>query len=111
MFPGVNPAQARQMMKKMGIRQTDYDAAQVIIKLPDKDLVFDNPSVSMVSMQGQDTFQINGEYTEVLPQATITDEDVSTVMEQTQCDEAEAKEALQNHNGDIAAAILSLSEQ
>ena len=64
MFPGVNPRQMQQMMRKMGIAQVDLPAQEVIIRLPDKELVFPNPSVAKVNMMGQETFQLTGEFVE-----------------------------------------------
>ena len=110
MMPGMNSRQAKQMMKKMGIAQTDLDAVQVIIRLKDKNLVINDPEVSKISMQGQDTFQVAGAIVEE-EGATfeVTDEDIETVMGQTQCSREEAKEALEKTEGDIAEAILHLS--
>ena len=64
MIPGMNPRKAAQMMKKMGIKQVDIEATQVIIKTADKDLIINNPSVQKVNMMGQETFQIAGELEE-----------------------------------------------
>ena len=110
MIPGVNPSQARQLMKKMGIQQTDLDAVQVIIKLPDKELVFSNPEVAVISMQGHKTFQLTGDYEERVPQTDINDADIQAVIDQTQCDKQTAVAMLTKHNGDIAAAILEITE-
>ena len=61
MFPGMNPKMMKQAMKKMGMKQEELNAKQVIIVLEDKELVFENPGVSKVNMMGQDTYQITGE--------------------------------------------------
>ena len=36
MIPGMNPKQMSKMMQKMGIKQEEIDAIEVIIKTPDK---------------------------------------------------------------------------
>ena len=113
MFPGMNPKKMQQMMKKMGIAQSEIDAKEVIIKLEDKELVFSNPNVSKVNMMGQQTFQLAGEYEErsLEPEKPeISEEDIKTVMEQANCNEEKAKQALEENNGDIAASILKLQE-
>ena len=112
MFPGVNPRQMQQMMRKMGIQQQEIEASEVIIKAEGKDIIITNPSVSKVNMMGQETFQISGEIHEREASTTpdISEEDVKTVMEQANIDEESAKKALEEANGDLAEAILSFSK-
>ncbi|MFH1641819.1 MAG: nascent polypeptide-associated complex protein [Nanoarchaeota archaeon] len=112
MIPGMNSRQAKMMMRKMGIQQQDIEATEVIIKTPEKDLVIKNPQVAKVNMMGQETFQISGEISEieVLSELEINNEDISTVMDQTGVDEEKAKESIKQHNGDLAAAIMSLKQ-
>jgi nascent polypeptide-associated complex subunit alpha len=52
---------------------------------------------------GQETFQITGEIEEL-----INEDDVKTVMEQANCSREKAIKALNDNNGDLASAILSL---
>ena len=113
MIPGVNPRQLKQMMRQMGMSQDDIECSEVIIKTNSgKSLVFSNPNVQKVTMQGQTSFQITGDYSEVEEtfEVKISDEDVTTVMEQAQVSKDEAMKALENSNGDIAEAIVNLSE-
>ncbi len=107
MFPGMNSRQAKQMMRRMGIKQEELDATQVIIKLQDKELVINEPSVSKVNMQGQETFQITGESREESRQA-YSEDDVKMVIEKTNKPADAVREALEKSNGDIAEAILEL---
>ena len=113
MFPGVNPRQMQQMMKKMGIQQVEIPATEVIIKTEDKDIIITNPQVSKVNMMGQETFQIVGEIHEQEHSSTpeISEEDVKTVMEQTSCSEEEAKKTLEETEGDLAETILKLKKE
>jgi nascent polypeptide-associated complex subunit alpha len=110
---GVNPKQVQQAMKRMGVSQEELPAKEVIIRLPDKDIIFSNPCVEKVRMMGQESFQISGEFEEkphdTMPE--ISDEDVRTVMQQTGVDEATARNAIDESKGDLAAAILLLSEK
>ena len=100
-------------MKRLGIKQEEIDAELVIIKTPEKDLVIKNPKVSKVNMMGQETFQIIGEITEVDKdnKIEINDDDMATVMEQTDCTKEEALQALEDSNGNLAEAILKLQNK
>lgn len=101
----------QQAMKRMGIQQEEIDASEVIIKCPDHNIVIKNPSVQKVNMMGQKSYQISGEESVESPDASpeISDDDVETVMEQTQSTQEEAMQALKETNGDIAEAILKLN--
>ncbi len=112
MFPGMNPRQMQQAMKKMGIRQESLEATQVIIRLPDRDLIFDQPEVAQVNMMGQNTYQIVGEPREELlsMQVDISDDDVQTVIDQTGVSKEVAYQAIEDAKGDLAEAILALQE-
>ncbi|KYK25728.1 nascent polypeptide-associated complex protein [Euryarchaeota archaeon SM23-78] len=112
MIPGMNPRQMRQAMKRMGIRQEEIDAKEVIIKLEDKEIVISNPSVSKVNMMGQETYQVIGEESvrEIDSTPEINEDDVKTVMEQTGASEEKAKKAIEECKGDLAEAILKLKK-
>ena len=113
MFPGMSPREMQKAMKRLGIKQEEIDAELVIIKTADKDLVIKSPHVSKVNMMGQETFQIIGDVTEVDKNESIgiNEDDITTVMEQTNCTKEEALEALQESNGNLAEAILSLQNK
>ena len=113
MFPGMNPRKMNQMMKKMGIQQVEIDATEVIIKTPEKEIVIQSPSVSKVNMMGQQTYQVVGEEHEraLSTEPEIGEDDIKTVMEQTGADEQKAREAIKEAKGDLAQAIMRLSEQ
>ncbi len=112
MMPGLNPRMMRQAMKRMGIQEQEIDAVQVIIKTPEKNLVFDRPHVSKINMMGQETYQIVGEPEEVEKDSTpdISEDDIETVVAQTGVSKQRAKEALEKNNGDIAQTILELQK-
>lgn len=112
MIPGVNPRQLKQMMKQMGMSQDDIDATQVLIKTNNQVYVFENPNVQKVSMQGQTTFQISGDYRieDLKVEVEISQDDITMVSEQTGVSKDIAKKALEKSNGDIAQAIIDLSE-
>jgi len=105
MFPGLNPKKMQAVMKQMGINQDEIDASRVVIEKPDGNIIIENPSVSKITIQGQETFQISGEITE----ETTSSEDIKTIIEKTSCTEEQARETLKQ-TGDLAEAILKLSE-
>jgi len=105
MIPGVNPKMLKQAMKKMGVKQEEIDAYEVIIKTNDGDYSIKNPEVMKVVMMGQESLQITGEMEKI---GAGKSDDVKLVMEQAKCSEDEARKALERSNGDIAQAILEL---
>jgi nascent polypeptide-associated complex subunit alpha len=110
MMPGMNPRQMQQMMQKMGMQQVDVPAEQVIVRLADKDIIFDNPQLVRVTVMGQQTYQLTGATREEKRGVTYvpSDEDVETVASQAGVSKEKAKDALVKSSGDIADAILSL---
>lgn len=111
MFPGVDPKQMQGMLKKMGISQEEIDASRVIIEKTDNSrIIIDNPSVTKIKMQGQETFQIAGDIYEESAEEEISEEDIKTVMEKAKVSEEIARETLEKNNGDLAETILELSE-
>ncbi|MEM4270619.1 MAG: nascent polypeptide-associated complex protein [Candidatus Pacearchaeota archaeon] len=97
------------MMKQLGINQQEIPAERVIIEGKDSRIVIENPSVSKIKFQGQETWQIIGESREEAKEQGISEEDIRTVMEKTGKSKKQAKEALEKAKGDLAEAILSLS--
>ena len=111
-MPGrLNPRQMNQMMRRLGINVKNIDNVErVVIQTDTKEYIFDDAEVTIMEAQGQKTFQIAGtpkvkERTE----ETLKD-DIKLVMEQTGKSEQEARKALKETHGDIAEAILKLSE-
>ncbi|MDW7727029.1 MAG: nascent polypeptide-associated complex protein [Candidatus Methanoperedens sp.] len=116
MFPGLggrgmNPKKMASMMKQMGIDINEVDnVEEVIIRTSDKDIVFKDAEVTIMDARGTKTYQVVGTPQEVLRDAIVPDEDIKLVMEQTSSSEEDARNALKESRGDIAAAILKLSE-
>jgi nascent polypeptide-associated complex subunit alpha len=121
----------KRMMKQMGINIEELDdVEQIIIRTSDKEIVFDDDvAVTIMTAQGQKTFQIVGnplvrERTEeskakAEPEAeeveveeeqeiTVPQEDIDLVCEQTGASPEEAKAALEACDGNPAEAILKL---
>ena len=116
----MNPREQKRMMQRMGMNMDSVgDVKQVIIRTADKDIVIDEPEVSILQVQGQKMYQvIGGQVSEQAPSqggATATaakpafsEEDVQLVADQTGKSLEKAKEALQECGGDLAKAILLL---
>ena len=107
-MPNINPRDMNKIMKRMGVKQEEIQATEVIIKANDKDIIIENPKVTKVNMLGQESFQISGEIVEK-EKELFSKEDVKTVMQQTDCKESEAIEALKETN-DLAEAIIKLKK-
>ena len=103
---GMSPKKLQQMMKQMGIDVEQLENVEkVIIQLSDKELIFEDVTVTVMKAQGTKNYQISGEPTE---RARINEEDVRLVTEQAGVSEADAREALAASDGDLAEAILKL---
>ncbi len=116
---GLNPSKMKQMMEQMGIDIEDIDAEEVVIKTPDEELVFSDAEVQLMDAQGQETYQVVGspesrergagggtesdEADEGIPQ-----DDIDLVAQRTGAGEEAAREALEETDGDLAAAVERL---
>jgi nascent polypeptide-associated complex subunit alpha len=132
---GMNPRKMQQMMKQMGIDVTEIDAESVTITTTDGEaLVFEAPEVTRMDAQGTQTYQIVGEPETraagsladdatdtadtadtaaaeddaVEDAAAIPEDDVDLVAAQAGVGAADAREALEAEDGDLAAAIARL---
>lgn len=110
----MNSRQLNQMMKRFGINVKNIDNVEkVVIQTDTKEYVFDTAEVTVMEAQGQKTFQIIGEpivKTRGGDSETTLKEDIKLIMEQTGKSEAEVRKALKETNGDLAEAILKLSQ-
>lgn len=124
----MNPRKMKQMMKQMGIDVEELDAERVVVETADGDLVFEDPQVTRMDAQGQQTYQIVGDPDEVADAGAgsagaveaadtdedagdaggIPDDDVALVAERAGVPESLARETLEAHDGDLAAAIAEL---
>jgi nascent polypeptide-associated complex subunit alpha len=108
---------AMRMMQKMGMKVDEIPAvSQVIIKTAGKDIVIEEPSVTLVTVQGQAMYQIaGGRVLEAVPTAPAEtgplESDVQLVAQQTGKSAEEARKALAEARGDLAKAILALKGQ
>ena len=108
---------ALRMMQKMGMDTKSIDDVQdVTIRTSNKKIVIEEPSVTSISIQGQNMFQVTGgtireEAITSETKVTIPEEDVKMVAEQANVSMDDAKKALEGSGGDLAQAIVSLKNK
>ncbi|MFP4632563.1 MAG: nascent polypeptide-associated complex protein [Halobacteriales archaeon] len=104
---GFDSKRMQKMMNQMGIEMDEIDDVErVVIETGSGDLVVESPDVTKMEAQGQTTFQVVGDAVE---EASVDPDDVEIVAERAGVGTDEAREALENADGDLAAAISSLS--
>jgi nascent polypeptide-associated complex subunit alpha len=110
----INPREAKRMMQRMGMNMNSIEGVtEVIIKTPSKEIVIEEPEVSILQVQGQKIYQVaGGNIAERAPtiekKPTFSEEDARLVADQTGKSLDEAKKALEECQGDLAKAILLL---
>jgi nascent polypeptide-associated complex subunit alpha len=111
----INPREAKRMMQRMGLSMDAIpNVEQVMIKTSSKEILIEEPEVAVLEMQGQKIFQVTGgkimerSPERKAPAATIPEEDVKLVADQTGKSLEEARKALEECEGDLAKAILLL---
>ncbi|EHP68287.1 transcription factor [Metallosphaera yellowstonensis MK1] len=99
-------------LERLGVKAENINATRVVIETPEENIIVDSPIVTKANVMGQEAITVMGQIrVEKKSQpSTYKDEDVRFIMEQTGKSEAEAKEALAKAGGDIAKAILLLTE-
>lgn len=116
MIPGMNKRQMKQMerqMKKMGMKMDELEGVrEVVIRFDEKELIIDNPNVSLMSVMGQETYQIEGNAHEVGfdYEIEIPKEDIEMVANSAGVSADKAKTALEECKGDLAEAIMKLNQ-
>jgi len=107
----IDNRQARRMMERMGINQTEVpDVEEVVIKTSTKEIHVKNGSVSEVNFQGNRIFQVMGEVEEIeREKKKFNEEDVVLVQQQAGVSREKALAALEESDGEVARAILSLT--
>ncbi|MCX6668204.1 MAG: nascent polypeptide-associated complex protein [Methanothrix sp.] len=110
----MSPRKMKGMLKSMGIDIDELEnVLEVVIRMPDKEIVIANPSVAVMDSHGVRSYQISGDVTERSvsleePVLDIPDSDVELVVAQTGVKAEDAKAALLEAKGDLAAAIMKL---
>ena len=115
MFPGLggmDPKKMAGMMKQLGIDQDELEVERVVIEKSDgSQIIVSEPSVQKITMKGQVSFQVSGEVSEEEGvEEGVSEDDVKLVVEKTGKSEEEVRKVLEEVEGDIAEAIVKLSE-
>ncbi len=109
-----NPRETKRMMQRMGLNMSAMpDVQEVIFKTSSKEVIVENPEVAVMEMQGQKIFQVTGERIvekEIEKAIKIPEEDVQLVATQARVSPDQARAALEQTRGDLAQAILLLSQ-
>lgn len=101
------------MMRRMGLNMSPLEVDEVILKTKDKEIIIQDPEVAVLEVQGQKIFQITGgeiSEKERKRKVSIPEEDIQLVAQQTGVSLDRAKAALEQTSGDLAQAILLLSQ-
>ncbi len=117
---GMSPKKMKGMLKNMGINIEELEnVIEVVVRLADREIVISNASVAIMDANGQRSYQISGDESErpltgeapqeAEPALEIPDSDVTLVAAQTGAGPDQAKAALLEAGGDLAAAIMKLS--
>jgi nascent polypeptide-associated complex subunit alpha len=103
-----DPRQLQKLMQQMGIKTEQINAERVIIEKENERIIISNPNVLVIEAKGERTYQITGKEEIVLK---ISEEDIKLVMEKTNASREECEIALLECGGDIAEAIIKLTEK
>ena len=108
-----NQRQARRLMERMGMQvESLSDVNQVIIRTATREIIIDQPDVTLTHLQGQNIYQIMGgkvsEAETATAELTISEEDVSLVAQQTNSSLEAARKALEESQGDLEQDIICL---
>ena len=98
-------------MRRLGLNMSPLDVDEVILKTKDKEIIIQKPEVAVLEVQGQRIFQIVGGEVSEKKKLVIPDEDVQLVAQQAGVSFERARAALEQTNGDLAQAILLLSQE
>ena len=112
----------KRIMGKFGVNTKEVeDVKEVVLKTSTKEIIIQDPMVTLLEVQGQKIFQVFGEKVEektlseelklLERDEKISDEDVLLVAQQANVDFEEAKAALKECKGDLAQAILMLTSR
>jgi len=116
----LNPRELRRMLKRMGIQVEELsNVKSVSIVLDNYEIIIRNPQVSVMTIQGQKIYQVVGGQEEkievraeegIVEEVRFSEDDINFVIEQTGVDRDLAIRALKEAGGDIAKAIILITE-
>ncbi|RMG22915.1 MAG: Nascent polypeptide-associated complex protein [Methanobacteriota archaeon] len=121
-LPGVSPKNMKKAMGQMDVQEID-GVREVVIRKDGEEIVLKSPDVQVLNMGGQEIYTITAAAKETrtltknLPSekpsddtVEVSDADVKFIAEKAGVSEVRAREALIQAKGDLASALLSLSQ-
>ena len=109
----IDSRRARRMMRQLGMKMEEVpDVERVILQGRDREIVVEDPAVTVIDMKGQKIFQVTGSrITErtLEKEVEIPEEDIQLVAQQAGVSPERARAALKEAEGDLAKAILILT--
>ncbi len=108
-----NPRETRRMMQRMGLSMNPLEVEEVVLRTKNKEIIIETPEVAVLEVQGQKIYQITGGNLKeklLTKAALIPEEDVQLVAQQAKVSFERAKAALEQTNGDLAQAILLITQ-
>ena len=114
MIKRISSRELRRLTRKMGLDIEELSGVrEVIIRLEDKELIFEDAKVQVINAKGEKIFQIYGSPVEkelsgisTEEEVEISEEDIQLVISQTGVSRDEALQALKETGGDLAQAII-----
>lgn len=103
----------RRKMNKLGLDMNEVpDVEEVIIKTAKKDIIISKPDVTEMKTKSNTTFTVSADsYEEIEKQApSFSEQDVQLVCQQAGVNKEKAIAALEDAEGDLARAIILLTE-
>jgi len=115
----LSPRELRRLMKRFGVNVEEVKGVKsVTLTFEDKEVVIREPQIIVMNVQGQKIYQIVATSEEVIEgtkeiaeKVSFSEDDINFVIEQTGVSRDEAIKALREAGGDIAKAILLLTER
>jgi nascent polypeptide-associated complex subunit alpha len=111
------PEEIARLMRRFGVSLEEVDAVKVTIELSDGSLMVLDPPEAVLLLKSKDqppVFMVVGVHRVEKPrepEARFSEDDVRLVAERAGVSLEEARKALEESGGDIAAAILKLGER
>jgi len=112
----MNQRQAKRMMEQMGMKVESLEnVVQVVIRMPSREIMIENPEVTLTRIQGQAVYQVMGGKTSEkaieVRLESVSEDDVQLVAQQANVTSDQARRALEETKGDLAQAILLLAQR
>jgi nascent polypeptide-associated complex subunit alpha len=105
--------QFRRMFDRMGLNMNQLeDVEEVIIKTINKDIIIKKPTVAEIRSQESIIYQVIGNEIEEVQKEVkkFNEEDIMLVAQQAGVSREKAERALEEAEGDLAKAILLLTQ-